>query len=167
MKKFFLFDSDQTIWTSDNHDYISSVVSPLILMSENSIARIVDGNVFFLKPEIREAFKLIKKSGSTTGIVSDNRKDMVINALKLFDIYKFLNLNAINVRLWKGYCPKHKMILEILDKPEFKNILSNNIYWFDDKNYSEEAAQIGVNFIRAYNDINLASAVKKLIYREN
>ena len=149
MKKIFLFDCDQTIWTSSNdNDYLGSVFSPLVLTSENSITRAVDGKVFSLKPQIRKFFGSIYTSGNIAGVISDNRKDMVINALRLFGIYKFINPDAVNIKLWKGYCPKHKMVLEILRKPEFKSIPLSNTCWLDDKDYSEEANSIGVSFVR-------------------
>lgn len=163
MKKIFLFDCDQTIWISGNNDFISSVFSPLVLMASNSIFRVRDGNIFILKPNIGEIFRLIQNSGNVIGIVSDNRKDVVINALKLFDIYKFIDQNAINIRLWKGYCPKQEMVTQVLKKSEFKVIDTASVYWFDDKDYSEEARSIGVNFVRVVDDINLIKTVKKLI----
>lgn len=162
MENLLLFDCDQTIWTSGNQDYISSVVSPLVSMSKNSIVRAKDGNVFTLKTDISEVFKYLQKGGNIVGIVSDNKKDMVISALKLFDIYKYVNPEAIKVKIWKGYCPKHKMIEEILARDDFKSFPHKNIYWFDDKEYSREAGLIGINFIRVNEHTDLKKIVKKL-----
>jgi magnesium-dependent phosphatase-1 len=148
MKKIFLFDCDQTIWASGDNDYISSVISPLVLVSKDSIKRTIDGKIFSLKLGVRKAFKHIYDAGYTLGIVSDNTKSMVIKALKLFKIDEYIDPNAVNVSLWKGYCPKQQMVLEILAKPEFREIPRVNAYWFDDKDYYKEAQLIGVNFVR-------------------
>lgn len=163
MKKIFLFDCDQTIWTSHNNDYISSVTSPLVLVSKNTAQRVVDGKKFILKPEINLLFRLIQGSGDIIGIVSDNSKDMVVCVLRLFDIYKFVNPKAVNVRLWSGYCPKHKMIVEILKKTEFKEIPTKNVYWFDDKDYKSEAKLIGVNFIYVNDSTSLVDKTKEIL----
>lgn len=161
--KLFLFDCDQTLWLNEDNDYISSVNSPLILQTPYSIIRTVDGKVFKLKPGVAQVFRLINNSGNIAGVVSDNRKDMVIAALVLFDILKFIKTSAINVRLWKGYCPKEKMILENLNKGEFKMLKSKNVYWFDDKNYQTEAKNIGVNFIGVNKDTNLLKKVEEIL----
>lgn len=163
MNKIFLFDCDQTIWTSGGNDYISSVDSPLALVSKNSLIRVKDGKVFTLKQGVHEMFNKIYKSGGIVGIVSDNKKDMVVDALKLFDIYKFINIDAINIKLWKGYCPKHQMVEEILSKIEFENISIKNVYWFDDKDYSEEAEMVKVNYIKVDGSTDFERIVKSLI----
>lgn len=163
MKKILFFDCDQTIWTSSNNDYISSIVSPLVPVSKDVILRTADGNIFNLKPEIRKIFKNIRSKGNIIGIVSDNKKDMVINALKLFDVYKLIKKEAVYIKLWKGHCPKEEMIKKITSKPEFEGIIPSNVYWFDDKDYSEEAGLIGVNFIQVDGVTDMEKIVKGLV----
>lgn len=96
-------------------------------------------------------------------LIYKNGEDMVISALKLFDIYKFINIDAINLKLWKGYCPKHQMVKEILSKIKFKNISTKNVYWFDDKDYSGEAESICVNFIKVDDATNFKEVAKRLL----
>ena len=161
--KVFLFDCDQTIWFSKNNDFISSVASPLNLTSKLKIIRVKDGNAFSLKPGVAKAFRFVKSQGGIIGIVSDNEKSVVINALRLFDIYRYLDANAVDVKSWKGYCPKHKMIMEIMAKPEFADVPPGGFYWFDDKDYSREAKLVGVNFIQVKKSSDLLELVKEVI----
>lgn len=163
MNKIFLFDCDETIWTSTGADYISHVSSPFVKISKFVLLRTQDEKIFNLKPEIPELFSDIRQKNYTIGIVSDNRKDIVMNALTLFDICKLVDMDAINVRLWDGHCPKEIMVSEILNNNKFAKIAKNNVYWFDDKDYSEEAGKIGVNFVKVNKDTNLTKIVKKLL----
>lgn len=165
MGKLFLFDCDQTLWSSRDNDYISSVISPLKLKSADSIVRVVDGKIFKLRSGVAKTFRLINNSDNSAGIVSDNQKDIVITALTLFDILKFIKAGAVNVRLWKGYCPKEKMILEILNKKEFRMVKHKNVYWFDDKNYQAEAKGIGINFVGVKKDASLLKKVREILDR--
>ena len=112
---------------------------------------------------MNDAFKYVQGTGNVIGIVSDNRKNMVISALRLFGLRKFVNLHAFNVKLWEGYCPKHKMVADILQKAEFKEIGPESVYWFDDKEYSKEALSIGVNFIKVGLKTNVMKVVKELV----
>lgn len=160
MKKLFLFDCDQTLWSSSEKDYISRVNSKLLVISPGVLMGVEDRNKFYLDSNVGKALRLISRSGNLSGIVSDNKKNVVIEALSLFGIYKFFEPKAINIKLWKGYCPKHNMVIEILKKIK---ISSENVYWFDDKDYGAEAATIGVNFIRVYPWVNLAKTVKVLL----
>lgn len=163
MNKIFLFDCDETIWTSLDADYISHVSSSLTKISKVVLYRKKDGKLFNLKPEIPELFKAIRQKNHAIGIVSDNKKDMVISALILFDICKLVDTEAINIKLWDGHCPKELMVSEILNKPKFAKIPKNNVYWFDDKDYSEEAKKIEVNFVKVNGGTNLTKIVKKLL----
>jgi len=163
MKNLLLFDCDQTIWTSGNHDFIGSVVSPLVPVSKNSILRVKDGSIFTLKEGVPEVFDYLKKTGNIVGIISDNRKGMVTDALKLFNMYKFVNLSAVSVKLWKGYCPKHTMIQMILEKNQFKSIPLKNVYWFDDKDYSQEAGLIKVNYVHVSKNTKISKIVENII----
>lgn len=145
--KLFLFDADETLWHSDNHDYISSIDSKLLKINSNIIIRKNDGNKFYLKTDILLLlFKSICESGHKIGIVSDNKKSTVVNALKMFGWWPYIYRKAVNIRLWQGPCPKEVMILEIINKINFKK--TNNVYWFDDKDYKSVAKTIGVNFIQ-------------------
>jgi len=139
------FDADQTLWTNIHNKYISSVVGELELVDKYNIRR-VDGEIFTLHPETRVVFDQLKTAGTIIGIVSDNVPVMVIDALKLFELWSMINIDAVNIKLWDGYCPKHLMIEEILLKDMYINIARKNICWCDDKDYSKEAKQIGVNF---------------------
>jgi len=102
-----------------------------------------------LSKNILKIFKLINKKGHKIGIISDNNKPMVIKALKLFGLWPYLTKKAINIRLWKGYCPKEIMVTEVINKLEITD--NNIVYWFDDKDYQEAAKSINVNFVQICN----------------
>lgn len=147
--KLYLFDCDGTLWNSHDSDYIGSVPSGFEKITDDIILRLKDGKKFYLNHGVLDLFKTINKnSKNLIGIVSDNPPESVIEALKALGLYDYINSKAINIKLWQGYCPKHKMILEILNKPEFHNISKKNVFWFDDKNYSSEANEIGVKFVK-------------------
>lgn len=162
MIKIVFFDCDETIWTSPTKDYISSVVSDLKPISKNKLTRVSDRLVFTLKPGTRKLFAELSKREVVIGIISDNRRKPVVKALSLFKLLPFINKMAISIKLWRGYCPKHKMLISVLKKPDFKNISGNEVLWVDDKDYSSEAAEIGVNFIK----ISQRSNIYKKVYAE-
>lgn len=159
--KLLLFDADETIWHSVNHDYISSQKSDLSIINSNTIQRNIDNKNFYLSTDIQALFKLICKKGHKIGIVSDNNKPMVIEALKLFGLWPYLTKQAINVRLWKGYCPKEIMVTEIINKLKISD--NNNIYWFDDKDYREAAKSINVNFTQINQSYTIDKAVLSIL----
>lgn len=161
-KRIILFDCDETLWNSLDRDYISSCKSVLIKAKKHTIVRLADGKRFTLKRETIQLFQSLAVKGFTIGIVSDNKPAMVRAALKLSGLLKYINKKAINIKLWDGYCPKHLMIQEILDKPEFHSIDLKLVYWVDDKDYAAEAKKIGVNFIKVGKG-SLISLVKSLI----
>lgn len=159
--KLLLFDADETIWHSINHDYISSQKSDLSLINSNTIQRNIDNNNFYLSTDIQALFKLICKKGHKIGIVSDNNKPMVLKALKLFGLWPYITKQAINVRLWKGYCPKEIMVTEIINKLKIYD--NSNIYWFDDKDYQEAAKSINVNFTQINQNYTIDKAVLSIL----
>lgn len=163
-KKLVLFDCDETLWTSMDKDHISSAKSALKKLNSSTIVRLKDNKVFTLKKGVVKAFAHLSKNNNqiVLGIVSDNEPEEVISALRLFNLWKFINKEAFNVRLWKGYCPKHEMIVEILNKNHFKNLLPGDTYFIDDKDYSKEAKDIGVNFIQVTDDTDLYEILKNL-----
>lgn len=158
IRKLILFDCDETLWTSTDRDYISSVRSPLKKLAANKVVRVKDKKVFTLKKGVLSTLVDLHKDNNqiALGIVSDNDPEEVISALKLFNVWSYINEKALNVKLWNGYCPKHEMILEIINKKEFSHLSHKNIYLIDDKDYSKEAAQIGINFIRVDQDSDLS-----------
>lgn len=164
-KKLFLFDCDETLWFSRNKDYISRLESNLFRLSTNCVKREADQKLFYLKDGVKELFEFLSLNNPNLiiGIVSDNQKKMVIKALKLFRLWKNIDPEAVNIKPWKGFCPKEKMIMEILAKKEFRNILPENIYWFDDKDYKEQATEINVNFIQISSYDNLFKKVQHLL----
>lgn len=145
----YLFDCDGTLWASEDHDYIGSVVSDIVRVSDNAVRRSEDGKVFMLFPHIRKTFDDMKERASVVGIVSDNPPEMVEKALHAFGLYTYITPEAVNVRLWKGYCPKHVMVEEILAKPLFAEVPRDQVFLIDDKDYSKEAARIGISFVPA------------------
>ncbi len=164
----FFFDCDDTIWGSEDKDYISSVPSSLTLNSKGNLIREKDNKVFSLRKGVKKAFENIKKSGGRIGIVSDNRKYMVTGALEKFGLIKFVDKKLVLVKLWKGYCPKHRMIVEGLAK---NNIPRDNmkVFWFDDKDYANEAKEIQSLFIRVSPSTNFGDLIKDLVdsYKNN
>lgn len=146
-KKILFFDCDETLWSSQGKDYISSVQSKIKKIDNNTVLRVQDGKVFSLKNGILDILIYLKKQGNViVGVVSDNEEKQTLLALKMFGILKYIEKEAINIRLWPGYCPKHKMIQEVLQKPQFKNIRLKYMYWFDDQNYEKEAESIGIHY---------------------
>jgi predicted phosphatase len=133
--KLVLFDCDDTLWDAPHGDYISSVPSTFTL-GGSVLVRDKDKAVFSLKHGVLDLVKSLHKNGCIIGIVSDNIKEPV----------PYISKAAINVRLWKGPCPKEIMVQEILAKPFAKNILPKDVLWLDDKDYAPAAEKIGVNF---------------------
>lgn len=142
----YLFDCDGTLWDSEDHDYIGSVVSDIIREDDHTMRRIGDGKVFKLLPGVRETWNTLKARGDSIGIVSDNPPEMVQKALQCLELYPYITTEAFNVRLWKGYCPKHTMVEEILANPKFSQISRSDVILIDDKDYAEEAKSIGIQF---------------------
>lgn len=145
MKKLVLFDCDETLWHSENKDYISSLPGPFSLQGPNTLVRNDDQKVFQLGPRVREAFRILYAQCSI-GIVSDNKPQSVLEALRLFGLTEFINKQAQNIRLWDGYCPKDEMVKEILARELFTHLEPRDVYWFDDKDYSAVAGVLSVNF---------------------
>lgn len=163
-QKLFLFDCDETLWRSVDADYISSKDSKFEKESTGTIIRIVDKKRFSLKKGVFNVFKLLEnKKDCVVGIVSDNKKSMVIEALKLFDLWNSVNPKTVNIQIWDGYCPKQKMVCAILKKGAVSGICRNNIYWIDDKDYTKEACSIGVNFRKVNTKTDLAELIQGLL----
>ena len=146
--KMVLFDCDGTLWEAVDGDYISSVVSTIERLDENTIIRKKDNKFFHLKRPVIAALKKMWKRGIVIGIVSDNEPGPVMTALRLFCLTKYLINEAICVRLWQGHCRKDKMILEILEKSMFEKIAPGDTILVDDKDYSDELMGIGVGFVQ-------------------
>lgn len=144
--KLALFDCDNTLWYSHDSDYISSVSSQLALGGD-CIIRISDNKRFYIHSKIKNKLLSLHAKGVQIGIVSDNTSKPVIDALRLFNLFHLINCEAINVRLWDGHCPKQVMVQETLAKPFAKNITPSETLWYDDKDYSSEAKDIGVRFV--------------------
>lgn len=144
--KLALFDCDNTLWYSHDNDYISSVTSQLSLHN-GCVIRISDNKQFFINTKIKNKLLSLHAKGVQIGIVSDNVPKPVIDALQLFDLLRYINQDAINIKLWNGYCPKEKMVLEVLAKPFAKSILPSQIVWYDDKDYTKQAHTIGTQFV--------------------
>jgi len=147
--KMIFFDCDGTLWESVDGDYISSVVSGLRRLGENTIARLSDGKVFYLKKNVRKLMESLFNEGACIGIVSDNISGPVMEAIFLFGLEKYIDQEAINVRLWKGHCRKDQMILEILAKKKFQSVPREKIVLVDDKDYEQELKKIGVGYINS------------------
>lgn len=162
-KKLFLFDCDETLWSSTDVDYISSISSGLVKQSDHVIKRAKDSKLFSLKKGTTESFKYLNEANNAyIGIVSDNKSLYVKKALELFNLWSFVTPEAFCVKLFKGYCPKHQLVMKILNKAKFKEINKNDIYWLDDRDYSKEAKSIEVNFIKVNKQTNLYTVIKKL-----
>lgn len=162
-KKLLLFDCDGTLWFSDDGDFISSQDSKFEVVDENTIKRLADGKKFLLKNGVWKVWSALRENRQwfCIGIVSDNQPGPVREALRLFDLSTLVDEKAINVRLWDGYCPKGKMIREIMERKEFKNFLPGDIFLIDDKDYSREMARLGISFIRVGK--NLSEILKKVL----
>lgn len=147
VNKLLIFDGDNTLWSASEGDYVSKLRSSFLLSEPDVVRRIADGAQYELRAETRNVLQYLKERGFTIGIVSDNKSGAVIEVLKLFNIWQYYDLNAINIKLWDGYCPKHLMIEEILGKSQFEGVERNNVYWVDDRDYGVEAKIIAVKFV--------------------
>lgn len=149
-RKLIFFDCDETLWTSEGKDYISSVDSTLEKDGKLTIFRVTDKKRFILRPDVKDTFTILLNSlvHVHLGIISDNKPGPVLQALTLFGLYSFLHPQAINVRLWTGPCPKEIMIEEILAQAVFKDIKRSEVYLVDDKDYSGAMSNQGMNFIK-------------------
>jgi magnesium-dependent phosphatase-1 len=143
--KVYFFDCDETLWHTETKDYVSSVDSTFTKTGELTVRRDADELLFRLNPEVPAIFNKIEIGGNKIGILSDNKPEPVRELLKLFGLWEFVSPELFAVKLWDGYCPKHEMLQEALqnltEKPEA-------VSWYDDKDYSQEAAQIAVDFVR-------------------
>jgi HAD superfamily phosphatase (TIGR01681 family) len=137
MNKVIFFDCDQTIWFSKDADFISSLDASLVVKSTECIQRLKDKKTFCINKKIYQFIKsLSKQQEIVIGIISDNKPHITIEALKLFEIWPLVNKEAIDIKLWKGYCPKIEIIQQILKKNCFKDISNKEVYFFDDKDYA-------------------------------
>lgn len=161
--KIVFFDCDQTIWTSPDKDYISSVNSSLKKLNENILVREEDGKRFALNKSILRTLEYLKMKKIMIGIVSDNEKAMVLKALKLFGISRYFNKKIVNIKLWDGYCPKDKMIIESLSKSPYRNNPLSSVYWLDDKDYSREAKDAGINFVQVRSEMDFTEVIKEIV----
>lgn len=161
--KLLLFDCDETLWNSQDKDYVSSVNSHFEKITFGIVERKKDGKKFVLRPGVKKAFDLISKKGFVIGIVSDNKKPPVVEVMKLFNVWSYINHEAINIKLWNGYCPKHKMILDVLSGLDFYKAYRDRVYWFDDKDYTSDAKEIGVNFIKVDDGADFVRLVKDVV----
>lgn len=163
VSRLFLFDCDGTLWDSEDKDYISSVHSDFKKVNTKQILRVKDGKFFTLKPSVLETFiHLSRERKNLLGIVSDNNKSEVIKALKLFNLFGFIFKKAINIKLWKGYCPKDQMVSEVIQKVFDNTIVPKKVFWFDDKDYHKEARRMKVTFIKVGEDTNLTNIIESL-----
>lgn len=155
MKKntLIIFDCDDTLWFSEDHDYISSVKSDFRKINEDEFVRVADQKKFFVFPELKKLLANLTSKNCKLGIASDNEKEAVADVLKLLDIDQFFESAAVNVSLWKGHCPKELMIEEIITAGPFSGILSDNVWWVDDKPYHEEAKKLDVQFCASVDEL--------------
>lgn len=163
--KLILFDCDETLWTSAGHDYISHVPSAFRCIAPGTLKRLADGKEFVLKRGVEEAFAELRVHAVQlmVGVVSDNHPGPVREALQLFGLWGTVKGDAFNVHLWKGYCPKHEMVLEILQKPAFIGMKLEDVYLVDDRDYSSEAKEIGIHFIEVGPDTDVKCAIKGIL----
>lgn len=155
MKKIILFDGDNTLWFAENNDYVSSVKSELKLVGDKLVERVEDHKLFVLRNHVREVVELLAENNIVIGVVSDNLINPVKRLLELYGVWQSVDKAAVNVRLWKGYCPKHLMVQEIMSKKEFIKVRPDEIVWIDDKDYAKKASLIGVCFHLIKKDENL------------
>ncbi len=165
-KRIIFFDTDQTLWESEGQDYISRVNSNIVRIDSNTIQREKDQKLFKLKNGVREAFKYLNKhkKNIVIGVISDNRPEPVILALKFFGLWSYISKQAVLIKLWNGYCPKTEMVEEVLRKnSQFKRYNPQDIFLIDDKDYTRDLKDLGMNFIRVNLDTNLLNLVKTFI----
>lgn len=148
--KLVVFDADGVLWQTKPGDYLSKVKSEFKLVEPGVVIREKDGAIFQLRKEIPKILTSLHTNSILCGLASDNKASDVITTCKLLDIWKFFKKSCVVIRLYKGYCPKHEMILEILGKlvKEGIKLKTANVLWLDDRDYTKEAKEIGVNFLQ-------------------
>lgn len=161
--RLFLFDCDQALWVWEGEsDWLSRVDSELDMQGPDSLRRRVDGKVLSLRKGARQALNVATMRG-WVGIVSDNKPGPVKSALELLGLWSVVEPEAVNVRLWKGDCPKQVMVEEILSKNKLIGVPRDGVYWFDDQDYAQQAEKIGVNFVKINPGDDLNEVVSCLI----
>jgi predicted phosphatase len=164
LRKLILFDCDETLWSSANANYIGSIISPLHVLEPGVIERVKDEAKFILKVGVAETFGLLARhSEIAVGIVSDNPRKPVVDALQLLGLWSVIDQRAVNVKLWQGYCPKQLIVQEIMMQPAFAHIPPNHIYMLDDKDYSKEMEEIGITFVQVSRATNMYKLVMDLL----
>lgn len=164
-QRLFLFDADETLWTSENRDWVGSV-DPSTFSTEPgnlTIRRDADGQEFTLRDGTHAALAYLEGNGVRLGIISDNVPEAVQKGLEAFHLQHAFESSAVNVRLWKGHCPKEVMIEEVLALPQYQDIRRDHVYFLDDKPYQQETQLLGINFRQVNLGENMLDIVKEYI----
>lgn len=161
--KLVIFDGDNTLWSTAPHDYVSQIESDFCIRN-GVVVRLADQAEYRLRTGVIETLKMLKNEGIKVGIASDNRHEVVLKVLQLFNIWQYLDPEAVEIRLFDGYCPKDIMIEEILARSGLTEIKRADVCWIDDKDYSTEAKKIGIKFCMIKKDQNMCDIVKSIVF---
>lgn len=159
-KTIIFFDCDNTIWHSKDNDYIGSCKSKVSIDNRGVLIRNTDNKKFYLIKKISKLIiKLASMQSFELGVISDNPKGIVIESLKAYDLYNYFNPRLMNIKLWKGYCPKDQMIHEVLVKNKLD--LSRHFILVDDKDYRISIKEAGGFFI----EVSIATSYSYLLHK--
>lgn len=143
--KVVIFDADNTLWNSGIGDYVSQVESEFKLKNRDLVERVKDKAEFRLNKGVRKFIIKFNQAGGQIGMMSDNHLKDVKKVSQLFKIWQYFDLSLVKIRLYKGYCPKAKIIKKMVEKQGYD---VGDVAWLDDKNYSKAASNHGISFIQ-------------------
>lgn len=149
IKKVVIFDADNTLWRTEGGDYVSRVDSEFISLDSSTVLRVEDDSKYYLNEGIYEFLAYNFNSSMRIGLVSDNHWKDVEEVCKLFGIWRYFDKDLMRVELYDGYCPKAKLIGEMLGLEEISIIKA---VWLDDRDYSLEAKEEGIEFFQIMNN---------------
>jgi magnesium-dependent phosphatase-1 len=157
--KAVIFDADNTIWDSGSGGFVSQLKSGFKLEKKDVVKRIKDGVYFKLNRGVRDFMIRFNQVGGKIGMMSDNHYEDVKMVCKLFDIWQYFEASLVKIKLYKGYCPKPRIIKTILEKRGYQK---DEVVWFDDKDYKQAALNNHLNFIQVKNN-QLEKILPKLV----
>lgn len=152
-RQLVFLDADKTLWKVESQsgdDWASKVPNPTFVLEDKGVVlRDQDSTRFILKEGVSDCLERLSKEGIGIGIISDNIYKDVMTIAQMLNIWKFFDESLVNIRLWKGPCPKELMITEVLQD---NNLQSTKILMVDDKDYSEAMAVAGYHFLLSPKD---------------
>ncbi|RLG51788.1 MAG: magnesium-dependent phosphatase-1 [Thermoproteota archaeon] len=139
-------DADGTIWS---HKDISSCQPPFRKLAEDTL---VDskGNVVRLYPGVRELLRRLKSAGILIALVTWNRPEPVMEALRKLEILEYFDYIKA-----EPHPRKHEMILSLLEEAGLE-VSPDHIVYVDDRDIhlKDILGRVGqVDFVYMWRDV--------------